>query len=134
MKSLFLTDVTLCFCVDSSCHSTPFSDLKFSLANDAEYRTQSFAKYDYGFLKNFQVYNSLFPPSYDVSSIPSIPLLLIHGGNDGLADVEDVSFLLQKLTFAPQAILLPDYGHMDFMIGNTANVDCYSKVLNFLAV
>ncbi|CAM6082899.1 unnamed protein product [Calypogeia fissa] len=97
-----------------------------------QYRTKSFAKYDYGLLQNWEVYNSFFPPSYDISAIPSMPLLLIHGGQDGLADVEDVNLLLQQLTFLPQVVLLPDYAHMDFMIGMTAQVDCYSRVVTFL--
>ncbi|KAL2649987.1 hypothetical protein R1flu_018115 [Riccia fluitans] len=98
-----------------------------------QYRTNSFSKYDYGFWGNLVRYRSFSPPEYDLRKFPQVPLLLIHGGNDGLADKEDVELFVQSLTFSPQVLYFPDYGHLDFAVSYRANSDVYHKILDFLS-
>ncbi|KAG6553605.1 hypothetical protein Mapa_004519 [Marchantia paleacea] len=97
-----------------------------------QYRTNSFAKYDYGWWNNLFRYHSLSPPEYDLRRIPAMPLLLVHGGTDGLADADDVQLFLNSITFSPQVLYLPDYGHLDFLVGTRSNIDIYPTVLDFL--
>lgn len=49
--------------------------------------TDTFGQYDYGPALNVQHYNSTEPPTYDLKSI-QVPITLIHGENDILADTE----------------------------------------------
>lgn len=62
-----------------------------------------------------------------------MPMLLVYGGTDGLADADDVQLFLKSITFSPQELFLPDYGHLDLLVGTRSNVDIYPTVLDFLA-
>lgn len=60
--------------------------------------TESFGQFDYGPVLNVRHYNSTEPPTYDLKSI-NVPITLIYGENDLLAD-EEVSgffFLFQNV-------------------------------------
>jgi lysosomal acid lipase/cholesteryl ester hydrolase len=95
-------------------------------------RSGRFCKYDYGFFGNLDKYSSLTPPEYDISAIPaSLPILLAHGGNDALADPEDVNILISSLPGTPEVLNLPNYAHGDFVMGTTARSDVYTQVLKF---
>ena len=88
--------------------------------------------YDHGFWNNLKRYSSLFPPEYDVSAIPAkLPILLAHGGNDALADPDDVAELIQKLQQPPEVIFLPRYAHADFVMGTNASTDVYTPIIAF---
>ncbi|CAM6117938.1 unnamed protein product [Calypogeia fissa] len=105
-----------------------------SIAHFAQhYSAKSFAKYDYEELQNSNLYKCPSLPKYNVATIPAIPLLLIHGGNDALADRKDVNPLVQLLKFQLEVALLSNYGHLDFVLGMSVKVDCDNKVLAFLS-
>lgn len=88
--------------------------------------------YDHGFWNNIKKYHSLFPPEYDVAAIPpTLPILLAHGGEDALADTDDVVDLIRNLQGTPQVIYLPQYAHADFVMGTNASVDVYAPVIAF---
>ncbi|PNH05827.1 Lipase member K, partial [Tetrabaena socialis] len=81
-----------------------------------------------------EAYNSAVPPSYDLGSIAT-PLALFSGGHDSLADPGDVALLAAALQ--PRgAVRLhhfePDYGHLDFGVGEDAADRIYPALLNFL--
>lgn len=95
-------------------------------------RSGRFSMYDHGFWNNIRIYSSLFPPEYDVSAIPAtLPILLAHGGNDALADPDDVADLVTKLQGTPQVLYLPQYAHADFVMGTTASTDVYTPIIAF---
>lgn len=43
-----------------------------------------FRQYDYGFVKNLQIYKTKSPPAYNLSNV-QVPIGLFHGYNDLLA-------------------------------------------------
>ncbi|KAH7278605.1 hypothetical protein KP509_38G048400 [Ceratopteris richardii] len=97
-------------------------------------RTGRFGMYDYGWFRNLLHYGDFFPPSYDLSEIPrSMPMLLAHGGQDQLADEEDVRHLMLELPNTAQVLFLPQFAHGDFVLGHSARVLVYDHLLRFFA-
>ncbi|EFJ32296.1 hypothetical protein SELMODRAFT_451544 [Selaginella moellendorffii] len=96
-------------------------------------RSGRFAKFDFQVPGNIDHYGVLIPPSYSLSTIPvSIPMLLVYGGRDELADQADVQHLIRDLhRTSVEVLFLPRYAHADFVLGINANVDVYPHVLEF---
>ncbi|KAL8234696.1 hypothetical protein R6Q59_020796 [Mikania micrantha] len=95
-------------------------------------RKGTFAKYDYGTLKNLLQYGKLKPPTFDLSQIPeSLPIWMAYGGNDALGDVIDVHHTLSELRSKPNALFLEDYGHVDFLLSTRAYEDLYDNMISF---
>ena len=61
-----------------------------------EMRSGKFGKFDYGLVGNLERYGSLHAPQYDVSNI-NVPMAIISGAQDALADPYDVHYFLGKL-------------------------------------
>lgn len=72
--------------------------------------------YDYGIAGNLKVYNSTAPPVYKLDVIPSsLPLALVYGDKDLLADPIDVRNLIKILSNSPVYVKeLKNYAHLDF--------------------
>ncbi|CAO2814895.1 unnamed protein product [Amaranthus hypochondriacus] len=95
-------------------------------------RQGTFAKYDYGLLKNKRIYGSYKPPIFDLSLIPeSLPLWMAYGGSDALADVIDVQRTIKELPCKKEVLYLDAYGHVDFLIGVNAKEDVYGHMIEF---
>lgn len=95
-------------------------------------RKGTFARYDYGTLKNLVQYGQLKPPAFDLSKIPkSLPMWMAHGGNDALGDVIDVQHTLKELKSKPNVLFLEDYGHIDFLLSTRGYQDLYDNMINF---
>ncbi|KAM0945441.1 putative triacylglycerol lipase [Dioscorea sansibarensis] len=98
------------------------------------------AKYDYDDVKmNMDHYGQPTPPAYNLSAIPlDLPLFLIYGGMDSLADVDDLVELLFELRFHNNDRLKlhfqPDYSHVDFIMGFNAKEEIYDHVLEFMSL
>jgi len=87
-----------------------------------------FQKYDYGYFGNTYMYRSWKPPKYDLSKV-KIPLALISGTHDWLADPEDVAWLRSQL---PQVIShqkIDKYNHLDFIWGLSARNMVYKPII-----
>ncbi|KAI5056171.1 hypothetical protein GOP47_0029692 [Adiantum capillus-veneris] len=97
------------------------------------FRQGTFAKYDYGAVQNKQRYNARNPPSYDLSKVPTDKMFLIHGKNDALADTKDVALLMQQLSPGFKTLFIPEYAHVDFIVGYNANTKVYKDILQFIA-
>lgn len=95
-------------------------------------RRGTFAKYDYGMLKNLKKYGHFQPPTFDLKDIPeSLPLWMGYGGNDALADVTDVKHTLKELSSKPELLYLENYGHIDFLLSVKAKKDVYDSMISF---
>ena len=95
-------------------------------------RKGTFSKYDYGILKNINLYGQLKPPEFDLSHIPkSLPLWMAYGGNDALADMTDFQHTLKELQSTPELLYLEDYGHLDFILSLNAKEDIYDHMIGF---
>nr|GLL47287.1 triacylglycerol lipase 1 [Ipomoea trifida] len=103
-----------------------------SVSAYAVIRKGTFAKYDYGRLKNLKLYGQMKPPEFDLSKIPSsLPLWMGYGGNDALADVTDVERTINELQSKPDLLYLDDYGHIDFLLSVSAKEDVYDSMIGF---
>nr|XP_024361970.1 triacylglycerol lipase 1-like isoform X2 [Physcomitrium patens]XP_024361972.1 triacylglycerol lipase 1-like isoform X2 [Physcomitrium patens]XP_024361973.1 triacylglycerol lipase 1-like isoform X2 [Physcomitrium patens]XP_024361974.1 triacylglycerol lipase 1-like isoform X2 [Physcomitrium patens]XP_024361975.1 triacylglycerol lipase 1-like isoform X2 [Physcomitrium patens]PNR29753.1 hypothetical protein PHYPA_028447 [Physcomitrium patens] len=131
-----ITGTNCCFNTSQISVYNKYSMQSTSMRNLAQMaqmvRSGRFSMYDHGFWNNVKKYSSLFPPEYDVSVIPAtLPILLAHGGNDALADPNDVAALISKLAGSPQVLYLPKYAHADFVMGTNASQDVYTPILEF---
>lgn len=95
-------------------------------------RSGRFEKFDYGLLGNVLHYNQAIPPLYYLAKIPpSANIFMISGGQDALADSRDVKKLEDELSCPVRSLILPDYGHADFVVGTQANVDVYNPIIQY---
>jgi pimeloyl-ACP methyl ester carboxylesterase len=90
-----------------------------------------FAMYDYGIAGNLKVYNSTAPPVYKLDVIPSsLPLALVYGDKDLLADPIDVRNLIKILSNSPVYVKeLKNYAHLDFCWCIEAYSDFYRDIV-----
>ncbi|KAK7306664.1 hypothetical protein VNO77_44616 [Canavalia gladiata] len=98
-------------------------------------RTGHVAKYDYG-LQNMIHYGQLFPPLYDMTTIPNeFPLFVSYGGKDSLSDINDVHVLLNDLKDHDEKKLVvlfkEDYGHLDFIMSVNVKQMIYDPLIDF---
>jgi len=107
-------------------------------------REPEFLKYDYGTSCrgwlgqrrpcNQHAYGQRRAPSYDLSRV-TVPLMLISGGRDKLADPRDVQLLREALP--PNTVAAwhqePSYEHLDFTWAKNAHRLIYPRLIAFLA-
>lgn len=56
-------------------------------------RSDSFKRYDFGSDTNLRKYNQTTPPDYPLQDIKNIPIAIIAGMQDELADAKDIDWL-----------------------------------------
>ncbi len=83
-------------------------------------RSGLFSFYDYGTEGNLKVYNP-----------KELPLFLISGGNDLLADPEDVEKLQSDLLGDVTALQIANYSHADLLVSYRANIDVNAPILAY---
>lgn len=96
------------------------------------YRANKFQKYDYGAAENNQRYNSIYPPAYDLSRVPTQNLFLASGGADPLADLRDVEKLKCELRAGYKYVFKPKFAHLDFLYAIDGKEKLYDSVIAFL--
>nr|CAI5863807.1 unnamed protein product [Callosobruchus analis] len=101
--------------------------------NQRMYFTGRFRPYDYGVIKNLEVYNRSSPPDYDISKITS-PLAMLYGKNDLVTAPKDVEVLANML---PNLVKLhkiekPPFNHADFVFGKDNDAIVNFEVINIL--
>ncbi|KAK7266930.1 hypothetical protein RIF29_19591 [Crotalaria pallida] len=100
-------------------------------------RYRNLAKFNYqGPSTNMEHYGSIFPPVYNLTNIPrDLPLFLSYGGQDALADVEDVQNLIDRLKSHDANKLnvqfIKDYAHADYVMAVNAKERVYNDVVSF---
>jgi pimeloyl-ACP methyl ester carboxylesterase len=93
-----------------------------------------FPKFDYGLIENLRRYGQKTPPNYDIDSFPrKLPLFLISGATDSLADAKDVTKLISRLQGCQLTTeQLPNFNHTDLVWSADAPVKVFQPVLNFV--
>ncbi|KAA3474713.1 triacylglycerol lipase 2-like [Gossypium australe] len=100
-------------------------------------RTGTIAMYDYGSEdENKEHYGQSDPPAYNMKNIPKeLPLFLGYGGQDMLADANDVKALLNDLKDHDNGELVEvyseEYAHADFVLGVNASQVVYDPMISF---
>ncbi|KAM9991291.1 hypothetical protein ACTFIZ_004706 [Dictyostelium cf. discoideum] len=90
-----------------------------------------YQKFDYGLIGNLQHYGQSTPPKYDITQF-NTPVIAFSGGQDFLADPDDVEWLIPQLKSLVYYKNLPTYSHLDFVWGETAYIDVYADVVTYL--
>ena len=76
----------------------------------------------------------MLPPVYALSNIPTKKMLLINSVHDALADPVDVGRLVFELGSDVNVRTNPNFGHLDFILADSANTQIYSQIVTFLAM
>ncbi|XP_030761779.1 lipase member J-like [Sitophilus oryzae] len=92
-------------------------------------RSGEFRKYDHGIVKNLVVYNSTVPPSYNLSNI-LIPMTLIYGETDNMANKEDVIYDYNNFKKDNWELHGIPYNHIDFLFSRNVVDQFYPLLLN----
>ncbi|XP_052749319.1 lipase 1-like [Galleria mellonella] len=92
-----------------------------------------FADYDYGTIKNLEVYGATDPPEFDLGKVKAKTALFV-GENDFLGTVEDVDTLKSQLPNVVKYQILPrkEFNHMDFVWGKHMPETLYPYVFEVL--
>ncbi|CAH8632182.1 unnamed protein product [Schistosoma rodhaini] len=95
--------------------------------------TDRFQKYDYGLIKNLQIYNQSYPPLYNISQL-KLPIIIYYGGQDWLASYRDIHKLIKQINYTIRSThYFPDYNHLDFVWGLNAAKLLYPLILEQLS-
>ncbi|KAL4143880.1 hypothetical protein QTP88_006135 [Uroleucon formosanum] len=93
----------------------------------------TFGQYDYGRDMNLRIYNSTEPPTYNLNSI-RVPITLIYGENDVLANPIDVMKLKAKLPMVLDSFPAKSryFNHVDFLYSTNVNQEINDPVKEIL--
>lgn len=96
-------------------------------------KSNQFAKYDYGAIKNLRRYGSIYPPSYDLKNVRA-PVNLVYSVNDLLTAVVDVQTLNDQLPNVVSLYEVEDrlFTHFDFVWGLHAKEQVYDHVIEIM--
>lgn len=87
-----------------------------------------FQQFDHG-EKNLLHYKSSSPPEYNLANV-SAPMHLYSASNDILIPPRDVEHLKNSLPNVRSYEMIPDWNHLDFMLGKSARENLFTKILN----
>ncbi|XP_067671236.1 lysosomal acid lipase/cholesteryl ester hydrolase-like [Haliotis asinina] len=90
--------------------------------------SNQFGKYDYGSATaNMAHYGQSTPPNYHPDEM-DVPVVLFSGGNDFLADPEDVTWIRSQLKNIVGDHVIPHWEHLDFILAMDAPSQCYKEI------
>ncbi|XP_063623034.1 lipase 3-like [Cydia splendana] len=83
------------------------------------FKSLKFSKFDFGRVKNMQVYGKTTPPEYNMGAAKS-PAVIFHGDGDHLVDTKDVAWAVERLPNVLEFYIVKDplWNHLDL---------CYSR-------
>lgn len=95
-----------------------------------------FTYFDFGPLRNKQIYGTAVAPEYDLSKITNRHMAFLSSSNDNMSTPRDMDLLRKTLTVKPMfdyVIPHDGFNHLDFAIGKDAGQFVVSKVLDILS-
>uniref|UniRef100_A0A8C2IZQ3 Lipase n=1 Tax=Cyprinus carpio TaxID=7962 RepID=A0A8C2IZQ3_CYPCA len=94
-------------------------------------KSSSLMAYDYGKAGNMAHYNQSSPPVYNVRDM-TVPTALWSGGQDTLADPQDVALLLTQIPKLVYHRDIKHWEHLDFIWGLDAPQEMYNKMIEMM--
>nr|XP_014682718.2 gastric triacylglycerol lipase-like isoform X1 [Equus asinus] len=95
-------------------------------------KSGKFQGFDWGRpVQNMMHYNQPTPPNYNLTDM-RVPLAVWSGGNDRLADPQDVDLLLPKLSNLTYHKKIPSYNHLDFIWATDAPQEVYNEIISMM--
>ncbi|XDV44671.1 hypothetical protein PO909_012915 [Leuciscus waleckii] len=94
-------------------------------------KSSNLMAYDYGKAGNMAHYNQSTPPLYNVRDM-MVPTALWSGGQDTLADPQDVALLLTQIPKLMYHRNIEHWEHLDFIWGLDAPQEMYSKMIEIM--
>ncbi|KAF8361950.1 hypothetical protein PRIPAC_88873, partial [Pristionchus pacificus] len=95
---------------------------------------QRTARFDYGEVENMKRYGTLYPPSFNFSSV-RVPMFLWYSDGDYLVSGADITGRVVpqlKEEFLKEVIPLTGYNHFDFHWGLRAPEDIFHPIIGFI--
>ncbi|XP_012515165.1 PREDICTED: gastric triacylglycerol lipase isoform X2 [Propithecus coquereli] len=95
-------------------------------------RSGKFQAFNWGSpVQNMMHYNQPTPPYYNVTAM-NVPIAVWSGGNDWLADPQDVGMLLPKLPNLIYHKEISFYNHLDFIWAMDAPQEVYNEIVSMM--
>ncbi|KAG6460501.1 lipase 1 [Manduca sexta] len=97
-------------------------------------KNEEFIKFDYG-EENLQRYGSVLPPKYNFEAV-NVPVVAIYGKNDGIVDIKDVEWGLQKLPVVLESYVIkdPHWSHLDMNYSKNTKRLVFPKINKYLSM
>nr|XP_020751482.1 LOW QUALITY PROTEIN: gastric triacylglycerol lipase [Odocoileus virginianus texanus] len=96
-------------------------------------KSGKFQAFDWGApFQNLMHYHQPTPPIYNLTAM-NVPIAVWSGGNDLLADPQDVYILLSKLSNLIYHKEIPNYNHLDFIWAMDAPQEVYNEIVSLMA-
>nr|XP_048294616.1 tear acid lipase-like protein [Myodes glareolus] len=113
-------------------HSTAGSSVRILLHYGQAINKGVFQAYDWGSRSlNMLHYNQTTPPLYNVEAM-KVQTALRSGGKDILADPRDVANLKPKISNLVYEKIIPNFSHLDFIVGINAYNEVSKGILKLL--
>ncbi|XP_034238648.1 lipase 3-like [Thrips palmi] len=96
--------------------------------SQGQYKERWFRQFDNGILTNLQVYGSITPPSYPLSSA-TVPTSVFYGADDILVGVKSAEQLIEDLPNVKRAVKVAGLTHVDVMFGRNARESLYEPLV-----
>ncbi|XP_068625181.1 lipase 3-like [Battus philenor] len=92
-----------------------------------------FLHYDYGIIKNLQMYGSVQPPPYNLSAV-NVPAVILQGRNDFLNSKADVEWFSSKIPNVLEFfyVVEPLWNHFDFTYSRLSSKLVLPKINQYL--
>lgn len=94
------------------------------------YQTGKFQRFDYKD-ENQSFYGTSTPPEYILSNVTA-PAYLYHAEQDILTEKSGIDRLSQELPHLQAYRVIPDFNHLDVMLGKNARELLYKDILKFM--
>ncbi|XP_026482358.1 uncharacterized protein LOC113389552 [Ctenocephalides felis] len=93
-------------------------------------KSGKFQKFDYGLIKNYQIYGQIHPPEYNLSVITT-PVYLYYSKADVVVSYKDVEYLAEQLPNLKELYKVNHtlWSHVDFLMGVDAVDLVYPRIV-----